>query len=94
MWGQPGWRLAWLSAWRSRLDVASRLAVLEYWLRGKNALGDYLVDAVMSEAEAYADRKPWTRVIWDAAVGAWLLNGPARMLAAREEPRPLPAYNH
>lgn len=80
------------------LGVVSHLALsrpeMEYWLQGKNALCDYLADAAIREAEAYAAGKPWTRVIWDVAAVAWLLNGPARMLDAREEPRPMPTYDH
>ena len=38
---------------------------LEYWLRGKNELSDYLCDNTIEAAESYAKGKPWTRVIWD-----------------------------
>jgi len=47
---------------------------LEYWLRGKNALCDYLVDT--TTAQALKDQKipTWTRVIWDVCAVAWLLD--------------------
>lgn len=48
---------------------------LEYHLRGKNKLCDYLVDLTKSEAEKYAKGKAWTRIIWDVTAVAWLLDG-------------------
>lgn len=44
-----------------------------YWLKGKNALCDYLVDIVIDEQEEVAG-KPWARIIWDVTAVAWLLN--------------------
>ena len=44
---------------------------LEYWLRGKNKLCDYLVDNTIEAAESYAAGKPWSRVIWDVTAVAW-----------------------
>lgn len=43
---------------------------LEYHLRGKNKLCDYLVDLTKSEAEKYAKGKAWTRIIWDVTAVA------------------------
>ena len=68
-------------------------AEMEWWLRGKNALCDYLIDAAIEEAESYAAGQPWTRVIWDVSAVAWLLNGPTRMLDGRKQPRPMPGYD-
>ena len=67
---------------------------LEYWLKGKGALADYLVDSAVTEAESYAKGKPWTRVIWDVAAVAWLLNDKGRFLLSRLVPTPLPTYDH
>lgn len=39
-------------------------AELNYWLKGKNALCDYLVQHTIDEV-TYAAGKPWTRVIWE-----------------------------
>ncbi len=47
---------------------------LEYWLKGKNKLADYLVETTVQVADSYAMGKPWTRVIWDVTAVAWLLN--------------------
>ena len=46
---------------------------LEHYLRGKGSLCDYLIDIVrgyVSEAHAFA----WSKVIWDIATTAYLLN--------------------
>jgi len=46
-------------------------AELLYWLKGKNALCDYLVQHTI-DAVYYAKGKPWTRVLWDVTAIAWL----------------------
>lgn len=46
-------------------------AELLYWLKGKNALCDYLVQHTI-DAVYYAKGKPWTRVLWDVTAVAWL----------------------
>ncbi len=48
---------------------------LEYHLRGRNRLCDYLVDITTSEAKAHGGGAAWTRVIWDVTAVAWLLGG-------------------
>ena len=48
---------------------------LEYWLRGKNELCDYLVDNTIKNAIEDGGLSTWTRVIWDVAAVAWLLDG-------------------
>lgn len=49
---------------------------LGYWLKGKNAICDYLVNITMDEAEHYDDScdadKIWTRIIWDVTSIAWM----------------------
>ena len=45
---------------------------LEHWLRGKNALCDYLADLTAREAEACGMGPCWSRVIWDVTAVAWL----------------------
>lgn len=66
---------------------------LGYWLKGKNALCDYLVDAAVSEADSYAAGKPWTRVIWDVTAVAWLLNRDSRFMQDKLIPSPIPEYD-
>lgn len=67
---------------------------LDHWLRGKNALCDYLVQNTVDEAETYAKGKVWSRVIWDVTAIAWLLNEDERFLRSRLIPTPLPGYDH
>lgn len=66
---------------------------LAYWLRGKNALCDYLYENTVAEAESYAAGKPWTRVIWDVTAVAWLLNDGERFMRCRLERCPRPMYD-
>lgn len=67
---------------------------LEHWLKGKNALCDYLLDITIQEAESYAAGKPWTRVIWDVTAVAWLLNDNHRFMETVLRPSPIPEYDH
>lgn len=67
---------------------------LEYWLRGKNALTDYLVSVTINEAEKRTKFKTWTRVIWDVTAVAWLLNDDNRFMKSRVITAPLPDYNN
>ena len=48
---------------------------LEYHLRGKNKLWDYLVNVTTTEAAACNGGPVWTRPIWDVTAVAWLLDG-------------------
>ena len=59
---------------------------LEYWLKGKGALADYLASSTIEEAESYAKGKPWTRVIWDVTAVAWLLNDDEQFMESRIVP--------
>lgn len=67
---------------------------LEHWLKGKNALCDYLLKNTVDEAESYASGKPWTRIIWDITAVAWLLNNGSRFMADTLIPSPVPEYDH
>ena len=66
---------------------------LEYWLRGKNALCDYLCDHTIEEAESYAAGRVWSRVIWDVTAAAWIVNDDNRFMASVIEPAPIPEYD-
>lgn len=67
---------------------------LEYWLKGKNPLADYLAANTIAEAESYASGTAWTRVVWDVTAVAWLLNQEERFMLSRIQPVALPAYDH
>ncbi len=66
---------------------------LDFWLKGKNALADYLVEHTKTAAESYAKGKNWTRVIWDVTAVAWLLNDSDRFMDSRIVSEWLPAYD-
>lgn len=66
---------------------------LEHWLKGKNALCDYLLENTVAEAEEYAAGKPWTRVIWDVTAVAWLLTGEKHLMSWDQRPAPIPEYD-
>lgn len=65
-------------------------AELNYWLKGKNALCDYLVQHTIDEV-TYAVGKPWTRAIWDVTAVAWLIGGFTSSILI---PSPIPEYDH
>ena len=67
---------------------------LEFWLKGKNAVADYLAENTIKTADSYAFGKPWTRVIWDVTAVAWLLNDDDRFMNSRIIPTPVPTYDN
>ena len=66
---------------------------LEFWLKGKNPLCDYLAQHTIDEAESYAKGRVWSRVIWDVCAAAWLLNDNNRFMASELIPAPIPEYD-
>ncbi len=64
---------------------------LEHWLRGKNALCDYLADLTAREAEACGMGPCWSRVIWDVTAVAWLTGD---FMEDCLTPSPIPQYDH
>lgn len=67
---------------------------LEYWLKGKNPLADYLAQNTIDEAQSYAAGTAWTRVIWDVTAVAWLLNDSDRFMESRIIATPSPTYDN
>jgi len=67
---------------------------LDYWLRGKNPLCDFLVKNTVDEVKTYAEGKVWSRVLWDVTAVGWLLNDEHRFLHSRLIPTPVPEYDH
>lgn len=65
---------------------------LRYWLGGKNAVCDYLVENTVEAAEKYAKGRPWTRVIWDVCAVAWLVGGDSLLRSDIRRMR-LPTYD-
>lgn len=67
-------------------------AELRYWLSGKNALCDYLVENTIEEAEAVEPYKCWSRTIWDVTAVGWLLD--KSFMEERLEHSPIPEYDN
>ncbi len=67
---------------------------LEFWLKGKNAISNYLAENTINAAEGYASGTAWTRVIWDVTAVAWLLNDENRFMESRIVPTLIPTYDH
>ena len=68
---------------------------LEYWLRGKSPLCDYLIDHTIEAANEYAKDKVWSRTIWDVTGIGWLMNDENKQLMRdKTVPRPIPEYSH
>ena len=67
---------------------------LEFWLKEKNPLADYLAQNAIAEAEGYAKGKAWTRVIWDVTAVAWLINDSQQFMESRIIPTPIPTYDN
>ena len=65
---------------------------LEHWLRGKNALCDYLVDYTTKSAVKDGGLPTWTRVIWDVTAVGWLLD--EDFMEDYLCPSPIPQYDN
>ena len=65
---------------------------LEYWLRGKNELCNYLVETTTRAALEDQKIATWTRVIWDVCAVAWLLDGD--YMEDYLCPSPIPQYDN
>ncbi len=69
------------------------VAELEYYLRGKNELCDYLVDNVRDETDKLPSNVLPARVIWDVTAVAWLMNDNLKFMRQKLIPAYLPDYN-
>ena len=67
---------------------------LEFWLKGKNPIADYLATITVNEGEKGFSGTPWTRPIWDVTAVAWLLNDSDRFMCSRVIPTLLPKYDN
>lgn len=78
------------------LGVISEFRVTEpeltYWLKGQNALCDYLVDVTVNEGRTHEKTPFWSRVIWDVTAVAWLVDG--KFMKDRLEHSPIPQYDN
>jgi len=65
---------------------------LGYWLKGRNAFCEYLVDITAREASLNNQGKYWSRAIWDVAAVAWLLD--ETFTLSRLESSPICQYDN
>lgn len=79
------------------MGVVDRLSTtkfeLEHWLKGKNPICDYLYNRTVTDAEKYSPYKTWSRVIWDIAPVAWLMNSDGRFMKDNLVSAPMPEYD-
>jgi len=47
---------------------------LDFWLKGKNKLCDYLIHMAKKEAAFFSDSKVWSRCLFDVVPVSWLLD--------------------
>jgi len=64
---------------------------LEFWLRGKNKVSDYLADNTIDEVAHYAGGTAWSRVIWDVSAIAWFLDD--KFMRGSIKPTPVCEYD-
>ncbi len=76
------------------MGVVSAFAVseaeLNYWLKGKNDLCDYLVQHTI-DAMPKSAGKPWSRTLWDVTAVAWLTGN---FMESVLIPSPIPEYDN
>lgn len=66
---------------------------LQHWIQGKSKLCDYLYENTVEAAEIHKKGKPWTRVIWDIAAVAWLLDEEGTFMKSKLIHSPIPEYD-
>lgn len=80
------------------MGVVSQFTVskpeLEFWLKSKNKIADYLAENAIKAADSYAGGTPWTRVIWDVTAVAWLLNDSEKFMESRIISPLIPTYDN
>ena len=64
-----------------------------HFLKGKNALCDYLTDHTIEIADKDAHGKFWGRILWDVTAVAWLLNDNSKFMDEKIISSPIPEYN-
>lgn len=65
---------------------------LRGWLKGRNALCDYLYEVTTRQAVKDSGISCWSRPIWDVTAVAWLLD--EKFMLDRLIPSPIPTYDH
>lgn len=65
---------------------------LEFWLKNRNALCDYLLQTTFAFIEQQQLGKMWSKPLWDVTAVAWLLD--ERFMKERYEHSPIPEYDY
>ena len=65
---------------------------LEYWLKGKNELADYLAQNTIDNFAV--EGCAWRKVIWDVTAVAWLLNDNEKFMNTCFVNAPIPEYDN
>ncbi len=65
---------------------------LNYWLKGKNELADYLAQNVIDNYGVHDTPMAWGKCIWDVTAIAWLLNDGGRFMHSSIVDCPMPLY--
>lgn len=68
-------------------DLITTEPELKFWLKGKNALCDYLINNVIA-FHSHLQNFPWSKQIWDIAPIAYLLNENNEFMITKSERRP------
>lgn len=68
---------------------------LEYWLKGKNEVCDYLVEHTLEAVSRYIkSERDWTRIIWDATAIGWILDEDNNFMESRIVKVRMPTYEN
>ena len=65
---------------------------LEYYMRGKSKLSDYLLDVSFAFMEQREKKKDWSKPLWDVTAVAWLLD--EKFMEDRYEHSPVFEYDN
>ena len=65
---------------------------LNYWLKGRNELADYLAQNVIDNYGVHDVPTAWGKCIWDVTAVAWLLNDNGKFMHSSVVDCPIPLY--
>lgn len=67
---------------------------LEYYLRGKGELAEYLLDITLEHMNEHPHPAVFSKPIWDVTAVAWLLNDDDRFMLWKHTSQLMPQYDH
>ncbi len=91
---QSGGAVVQIPAYGVASALTTPMQEAEYWLRGKNALCDYLLDITLAEMADKVKTGVGSRKIWDISAIAYLTDEKETIARAKLVPAPLPLYDH